>query len=69
MFRGCGMHVGMVPVGQGGTGVAIALLLATVIRGAVYAIPADWRQAPAKSAKPARLPAFKFAADEKRKAA
>ena len=50
--------------------ILIALLLAVVIGGAVYAIAADRRRhAPAGSAEPARLPAFKPAADQKRKAA
>jgi hypothetical protein len=69
MFRGGGMHVGMVPASHGGTGVAIALLLAIVVGVAVYAIVTDRRQAPAKSAEPARLAAFKPNADQRRNAA
>lgn len=69
MMIGRGVHIRMVPVGHGGNGIAIALLVALVIAGAVYAIVADRRQAPAKSAEPARLPAFKPAANQKRKAA
>ncbi len=69
LFRGRGTPIGMVPASHGGTGVAIALLLAVVIGGAVYAMATDRRQTPAKSAKPAPLPAFKPNADQKRKAA
>ena len=69
MFPGRGMHVGTVPVTHGGTSVAIALLLAVVIGGAVYALATYPRQAPAKSSEPARLPAFKPNADQRHKAA
>ena len=48
---------------------AIALLLAAVIGGAVYALATYRRRGPAKSAEPTRLPAFKSGADQKRKAA
>ena len=67
---GRGLPGGTIPASHGGTGVLIALLLAVVIGGAVYAIAADRRgHAPARSAEPARLPAFKPAAGQKRKAA
>jgi len=69
MFRGRGMRVAMVPVGYGGTGVAITLLLAVVIGGAVYAMATGRRQTAAKSVEPARLPAFKANADREREAA
>ncbi len=65
-----GVPGGTLPASHGGTGILIALLLAVVIGGAVYAIVADRRgHAPARSAKPARLPDFKPATDQKRKAA
>ena len=58
-----------VPMSKSATGVSIALLLALVIGGAAYGLATDRRKAPAKSAKPVRLPAFKPAAHHEHKAA
>ncbi len=69
MVRGRGIHIATVPASHGGASVAIALLLAAVIGGAVYALATYRRRGPAKSAEPTRLPAFKSGADQKRKAA
>ena len=69
VFRGRGMNIATVPVSHGGTGVAIALLLAAVIGGIVYALATYPRRAPAKSSEPGRLPAFKSNADQRHKAA
>jgi hypothetical protein len=44
LFRGGGMHVGMVPASHGGTGVGIAAILVLVIGLASCAILADRRQ-------------------------
>ena len=69
MIRGRGMQIATVPASHGGTSIIIALLLAVVIGIAVYALGASGRQAPAKSAEPARLPALKPNADQRHKAA
>ncbi len=69
MGRGRGVNIATVPVTHGGANVAIALLLAVVIGGIVYALATYPRRAPTKSAEPGRLPAFKPNTDQEHKAA
>ena len=64
-----GRHIGMVPASTGGNALSIALLAALVIGRSAAASRRSASGAPAKSAKPARLPAFKPAAHQERKAA
>ena len=54
--RGRGIHIATVPASHGGASVAIALLLAAVIGGAVYALATYRRRGPAKSAEPTACP-------------
>ncbi len=68
MLRAHGRHIVTVPASTSGSALSIALLAVLVI-GLVAAAVAERHHAPARSAKPARLPAFKPAADHERKAA
>ena len=68
MFRAHGRHIVTVPANTSGGALSIALLAVLVI-GLIAAAFAERLQASAKSAKPARLPAFKPATNRERKAA
>ena len=68
VFRAHGRHIGMVPASTGGNALSIALLALLVI-GLSAAAFAEGRQAPARSARPVRLPAFRPGAHQERKAA
>ena len=69
VFRGHGVNSATVPMTHGSANVAIALLLVAVIGIAVYALASYRRPAPAESAAPTHLPAFKPNAEQKHKAA
>jgi hypothetical protein len=67
-FHAHGRHIGMVPASTGGNALSSALLALLVI-GLSAAAFAEGRQAPARSARPVRLPAFRPGAHQERKAA
>ena len=63
-FHAHGRHIGMVPASTGSSA-----LLALLVIGLSAAAFAEGRQAPARSARPVRLPAFRPGAHQERKAA
>jgi hypothetical protein len=67
-FRAHGRHIVTVPATASGSVLSITLLAVLVI-GLIAASSVERRQASAKSARPARLPAFRHAPNHERKAA
>ncbi len=71
VIRGRGVAIGLTPVNDSGTGVAIAAALVLVIGGIAYAIVADRRQLKpaAAAAKAAQFPDYSAGTDQRGEAA